>query len=108
MVFVCFYLGYYESEVIVLENLENVSKINMEQETDIGEWYIQYVILLEQIIVWLEYYVLVRMWEGFSGLWENNRQRWRICGSKIYYLDRKKRFRRELFQGRGELISELF
>lgn len=54
MVFVCFYLGYYESEVIVLENLENVSKINMEQEMDIGEWCIQYVILLEQIIVWLE------------------------------------------------------
>lgn len=69
MVFACFYLGHYESEVTVSENLENVSKTNMEQETDIGEWYTQYVILLEQIIVWLEHYVLHRMWEGSSGLY---------------------------------------
>lgn len=54
MVFACFYLGHYESEVTVSENLENVSKTNMEQETDIGEWYTVFVILLEQIIVWLE------------------------------------------------------
>lgn len=54
MVFTCFYLGHYESEVTVSENLENVSKTNMEQETDIGEWYTVFVILLEQIIVWLE------------------------------------------------------
>lgn len=99
MVFACFYLGHYESEVTVSENLENVSKTNMEQETDIGEWCTQYVILLEQIIVWLEHYVLHRMWEGSSGLWENNRQRWRTCGSKTYYLDRKKKIQKRVVLG---------
>lgn len=53
MVFNCFYIGHVESDVTVSENLENVSKSNMEQETDIGEWSTLFMILLERMIVWL-------------------------------------------------------
>lgn len=53
MVFNCFYIGHVESDVTVSENLENVSKSNMEQETDIGERGTLFMILLERMIVWL-------------------------------------------------------